>query len=364
MPAAYDFFVSHASEDKNLIARPLAHALQASKFRVWYDEFSLRVGDSLLQSINRGLADSRYGVVILSPAFLSKAWTQNELGGIWARETATTKVLLPVWHQVTAADVALRSPMLADRVAVLTTRGLHAVAEELVRAAFPRRVDTLAFNLSDSAPSQRDAATRTLRGLLEGGATTSDLRLFLSAQQDLIPRSGILIPGFKLGADGVADFVFVNMHGVTGPIQMDLVVLETPEPLELNQSDVIGRIDELVTGFGQHQIQEQHGFNDYLGPPYVGEYPGLLRIADRAARLWFKGETFAPGTSLDLLRDDFGMNIHVRRPDVWSVRILVIVGRRSSQALNAKHEIVDRFGGLVEVASYDRLLDDPTPMWA
>ena len=68
----YDAFISHASEDKAGFVRPLAKALGKMGFRVWYDEFELRVGDSLRQSIDKGLINSRFGIVVLSSAFFAK----------------------------------------------------------------------------------------------------------------------------------------------------------------------------------------------------------------------------------------------------------------------------------------------------
>jgi hypothetical protein len=110
---------------------------------------------------------------------------------------------------ITAAEVAAHLPMLADRVAVSTERGLHAVAEALVRAAFPERIEQLPLS---AARDDRLAESReVLRSLLAQNASTSDLRLFLSSQQDLLPRRGLLIPSFKRPAGhlflGVASFL-------------------------------------------------------------------------------------------------------------------------------------------------------------
>ncbi len=58
----YDVFISHASEDKDEVVRPLATALQRSGLKVWYDEFELRIGDSLRRKIDQGLAGSRFGL--------------------------------------------------------------------------------------------------------------------------------------------------------------------------------------------------------------------------------------------------------------------------------------------------------------
>lgn len=55
----YDVFISHASEDKEALVRPLANALKAEGLVVWYDEIELRLGDSLRRKIDRGLAKSR-----------------------------------------------------------------------------------------------------------------------------------------------------------------------------------------------------------------------------------------------------------------------------------------------------------------
>ncbi|MGH8547102.1 MAG: toll/interleukin-1 receptor domain-containing protein [Methylococcales bacterium] len=70
----WDIFISHASEDKDAIARPLAEALVGAGLTIWYGEFTLQLGDSLRRSIDRGLANAPYGIVILSPAFLATEW--------------------------------------------------------------------------------------------------------------------------------------------------------------------------------------------------------------------------------------------------------------------------------------------------
>ena len=116
----YDVFISHASEDKAEIARPLSQFLRSVGVAVWYDEFSLDMGDSLSRSIDKGLAASRFGVVILSPSFFSKGWPQHELAGLVSKEMAYGKTILPIWHKVGADDIRKISPTLADKVAVAT----------------------------------------------------------------------------------------------------------------------------------------------------------------------------------------------------------------------------------------------------
>jgi len=116
--ASFDVFISHASEDKELLVRPLAIALAQHGFKVWYDEFELKIGDSLSKSIDHGLANSSYGIVVLSRAFFSKNWPQYELEGLTARQMVGEKVLLPIWHGITRDDILRYSPPLADRLAI------------------------------------------------------------------------------------------------------------------------------------------------------------------------------------------------------------------------------------------------------
>lgn len=128
----WDVFICHASEDKDSFVRPLAVELNKT-IRVWYDEFTLTVGDSLRQKIDEGLAKSRYGIVVLSEAFFAKNWPQAELDGLMSREMAGThiKVILPVWHKVRRDDVLGYSPILADRLAAESKDGILEVVTKL-----------------------------------------------------------------------------------------------------------------------------------------------------------------------------------------------------------------------------------------
>src|SRR3989304_3141486 len=106
----WDVFISHTSEDKDTFVRPLAVALRNVGVSVWYDEFSLRLGDSLSRSIDRGLAGSKLGLVVISPHFIAKPWPEYELRGLVAREVSEDRVILPVWHGVARAQVLAFSP--------------------------------------------------------------------------------------------------------------------------------------------------------------------------------------------------------------------------------------------------------------
>ena len=128
----YDVFVSHASEDKDDFVRDFVKCLQQHGLKVWYDEFTLRIGDSLRRSIDNGLNNSRYGIVVLSEAFFSKEWPQRELDGLFAREVNGEKVILPIWHKISKNEVLKFSPIIADMLALNTSSfTIEEIAKEI-----------------------------------------------------------------------------------------------------------------------------------------------------------------------------------------------------------------------------------------
>lgn len=113
-PPSNDVFLSHASEDKDSIARPLKEALEARDLSVWFDEIKIKVGQSIRLEIEKGITNARFGVVILSPSFFAKHWTQAELDALFSRKASSGKdIILPVWHKLTKDEVLAQSPLLA-----------------------------------------------------------------------------------------------------------------------------------------------------------------------------------------------------------------------------------------------------------
>lgn len=156
----FDAFISHASEDKDEFVRPLAQRLNESGIRIWYDEHELQVGDSLREAIERGLAHSNYGIVVLSPHFFAKRWPQRELSGLTAREHNGRKVVLPVWFNLTFEDVEKSAPMLADRVAARSQDGMDAVVQGLMKVIRP---DWASQNKAASAENGKTTKTRKVK---------------------------------------------------------------------------------------------------------------------------------------------------------------------------------------------------------
>lgn len=136
----YDVFVSHAYEDKESFVDEFVEALRSQGLKVWYDTDKLKWGDSMREKIDRGLAKSRYGVVILSPNYIAehKYWTKAELNGLFQVEAVNGKTILPIWHNLTKKQVVEYSPIIADRKAMTTaSMAPEEIAAELKELFIP-----------------------------------------------------------------------------------------------------------------------------------------------------------------------------------------------------------------------------------
>ena len=136
---SYDVFICHASEDNDFV-RPLADALREHGLKVWYDGYTLRIGSALRRTIDDGLAHSKFGIVVLSPAFFAKAWPQRELDGLVGREILEgQQLILPIWHKISQADVSRFSPPLIDKLARSTsTVSIEEIASEVAEVVRSR----------------------------------------------------------------------------------------------------------------------------------------------------------------------------------------------------------------------------------
>jgi hypothetical protein len=136
-------FICHDWRDKKTIAQPIAIGLSKMRCPVWYDEFSIKVGDSLRASVERGLKESKKCVLVLSPDFLNnKGWTRTEFDSIFTRQILEgSDVVLPVWCGVTKQQVFDYSPSLLDRLAVRWDEGIDEVLSKLCRAIGPPTSD-------------------------------------------------------------------------------------------------------------------------------------------------------------------------------------------------------------------------------
>ncbi|MFO0885013.1 MAG: toll/interleukin-1 receptor domain-containing protein [Pirellulales bacterium] len=109
-------FISHDSRDKEDVARPIANHLERMLCPVWFDESSLKIGDNLRTSIEKGIKECKKCILVLSPNFFSNTgWTKKEFDSIFTRELLEGKnLVLPIWHSVTKHDVFDYCPSLAN----------------------------------------------------------------------------------------------------------------------------------------------------------------------------------------------------------------------------------------------------------
>lgn len=161
----YDIFISYAHEDKDDFVSFLAKNLINAGFKVWYDEFSLKIGDSLSEKINYGLANSLKGIVILSKSFFKKDWTKRELRGLTARESDGKQIILPIWHNITKDEVVKFSPPLADIIAIDSNESINYIVNN-IKEAFIQDVDFIQekidFKKQDAIYKQKIEANKTL----------------------------------------------------------------------------------------------------------------------------------------------------------------------------------------------------------
>jgi hypothetical protein len=134
----WDVFISHASEDKEAVALPLAQRLRELGVTVWLDAFELKIGDSLRRKIDAGLSGSRFGVVVFSRTFFSKGWPQYELDGLVTLHVSGEQNLLPIWHEISKDEVVAQTPSLADKIARSTAQyTIEEIANEIASVVRP-----------------------------------------------------------------------------------------------------------------------------------------------------------------------------------------------------------------------------------
>ena len=135
----YDVFLSHASEDKEEVARPLALQLQAQGLRVWYDEFEFRIGDNIIDKLNKGINSSRFGILVLSRSFIdvAKQWTKYELDTWESLYVTENRLMFPIWHNITVREIQEFRPSLSNIYGLSTANYTVAdIAKEIHQVIF------------------------------------------------------------------------------------------------------------------------------------------------------------------------------------------------------------------------------------
>lgn len=172
-------FISHASEDKEAVAMPLAEVLKRRGLDVWLDQWELTLGDSLRGAIEKAISQAAFGVVIVSPAYIRKLWPSRELDGLFGLETQQRKLILPILHNIGHDELARWWPMLSGRLSCSTDRGLEVVADQIVRAIHKASEE-------QSVEQPPDAVLSEYRRRMLSAADRRDLRQLLYELEDFL----------------------------------------------------------------------------------------------------------------------------------------------------------------------------------
>lgn len=114
----FDIFISYVQSDSDEYVDKLYVALMSREIKTFRDKQVIRVGQSLRQSMDNALAKSKFSIVVFSPEYLTKYWTNYEIDGILTKESLTgDQMIFPIWHGVTADEIASKSPSLANKLA-------------------------------------------------------------------------------------------------------------------------------------------------------------------------------------------------------------------------------------------------------
>lgn len=120
IPDLRDVFLCHAWDDRKDTAKELHDTLESLGVSVWFSEKDVLLGSSLLREIDKGLANSRVGIVLVTPLFLSRirgeGIAEKELSALLARD-----LLVPIIHDTTYEELREVSPLLGSRSGLSTT---------------------------------------------------------------------------------------------------------------------------------------------------------------------------------------------------------------------------------------------------
>jgi TIR domain len=137
VPDLRDVFLCHAWDDRNAAAKELHDLLESLGVSVWFSEKDVSLGTSLLREIDKGLAKSRVGIVLVTPALLRRVQAEGiaekELSVLLARD-----LLVPIVHDTTYDALRDVSPMLGSRSGLSTADDTMAeVAAKLAELVAP-----------------------------------------------------------------------------------------------------------------------------------------------------------------------------------------------------------------------------------
>ncbi|WP_116809996.1 toll/interleukin-1 receptor domain-containing protein [Steroidobacter cummioxidans] len=182
----WDLFISYASEDRTPFVDALANGLMSQGYKVWYDEIALAPGNSLRRSIDEGLARSGAGIVVLSPSFFEKNWPQMELAALTGQEVTDGKLIVPIWHNIDRDAVAAYSPLISDKIAISSARGIPHAIEKIKQALNARSDQDASVAIQQFFEERADVRSLTYRSLMNFSQIAAYFKAFdLKIQEEV-----------------------------------------------------------------------------------------------------------------------------------------------------------------------------------
>ena len=140
LPDLRDVFLCHAWDDRNDVAKELHDLLESKGVSVWFSEKDVLLGSPLLREIDKGLAKSRVGIVLVTPSFLKRIQGEGiadkELSALLARD-----LLVPIVHNTTFENLREVSPLLGSRSGLSTEEeSMENVAAKLAELVTPQTI--------------------------------------------------------------------------------------------------------------------------------------------------------------------------------------------------------------------------------
>lgn len=338
----FDVFISHASEDKQAVARPLADLLRALEVKVWLDENELTLGDSLRRKIDNGLIRSRFGVVILSHSFFSKEWPQKELDGLVAREDGKEKVILPIWHNITVNDVRQYSPLLADRLAAVTSRGLGGIADQIFSAVEKDRANRL---------NSASIKARAVEISDSPGFPSEGEKIQTSQDSGFYTFDGLIVDALDRIVE-VADSQSPNIIGVrTGIVDLDSITLGLQGGQIILAASRPGMGKTSLAAHLAHNVSVNEGLPVIVFSLDIGAHDFTNRVLSAAGNLCTRN------MSMGALSDEEWANFPELIESLRSANIFISDSTEDSidDLITKINRVADTFGGSVGLIIIDGL---------
>ena len=113
--AMYDVFISHANADKATYVDDLKKSLDKLNIQVFYDKDTLEWGDNWKNKILEGVKKAEFAIIVISENFFGREWAEKELSDFLNRQNQNgQKIILPILHNITAAQLQIKYPAVAD----------------------------------------------------------------------------------------------------------------------------------------------------------------------------------------------------------------------------------------------------------